>query len=79
MTKSNHDPCTFLKYDLVWNFLCPYRLSIYFAEWNNTLAICCSVKRIIRNKIKTSISDMQTSMLTLMNDLYTKYYSDNNS
>ena len=42
-TQSNHDPCTSLKYDLVWNFLCsPYGLSVYFAKCNNTVAICCS-------------------------------------
>ena len=44
-TKSNNDSCTSLKNNLVWNFLCSlYRLSVYFAESNNTLAIFCSVK-----------------------------------
>ena len=44
-TKSNNDSCTSLKNNLVWNFLCSlYRLSVYFAESNNTLAIFCSIK-----------------------------------
>ena len=44
-TLANLGPCTSLKYSSVWHFLdSPYILNVYFAESNNTLTICCSVK-----------------------------------